>query len=98
MIRVWDWPVRAFHWLLVAAVCLAAASGFLLGMSWLTIHLIAGVSVAALLAGRVVWGVLGPTYARFADFAFGPRAVVGHVRDIRRAGSIAIWGTTRWAR
>jgi cytochrome b len=80
-VPVWDIPVRAFHWLLVAAFATSAATGFLGGMTSLRLHLIAGTTVAGLVAARVVWGLLGPTYARFAAFAYGPRAVLGHVRD-----------------
>ncbi len=82
MILVWDLPIRAFHWLLVAAVGAAAVTGFVLGNPVLGAHLIAGAAVAGLIGARVIWGLLGPTHARFADFAYGPQAILGHVRDI----------------
>jgi cytochrome b len=81
-VRVWDLPVRLFHWLLVASCGTALATGFLLGASWLSLHIWAGGVVAALIAARVVWGFTGPTYARFRNFILSPAAVIAHVRDI----------------
>ena len=81
-VKVWDIPIRAFHWLLVGAVCVSLATGFLAGMSWLGLHLIAGATIAGLIGARLIWGAAGPTHARFAAFAYPPRAVTGHVRDI----------------
>lgn len=82
-IRVWDVGVRAFHWLLVVAVAAAALTGFVIGRTALAWHLIAGVAVIVAVVWRAVWGLLGPTYARFAGFAFGPAAVLAHLRALR---------------
>lgn len=83
LILVWDWPIRAFHWLLVAAVAVAAVTGFILGRTSLAVHLIAGAAIAALIGARVAWGLLGPAHARFADFGYGPLLVLAHLRDLR---------------
>ncbi len=83
VVRVWDAPTRAFHWLLVAAVLVAGVTGFLGGMTRLGLHLIAGIAVVALVGFRVVWGLCGPTYARFGGFVFSPRVVLAHVRELR---------------
>jgi cytochrome b len=83
MIRVWDPGVRVFHWGAVLLVAVAATSGFVLGRPWFGWHLAAGIGVAALLVWRLIWGGLGPAYARFAGFAFPPRAVLAHLRDLR---------------
>jgi cytochrome b len=81
-VRVWDFGVRAFHWLLVASVIVAAWTGIVLGRTTLAWHLGAGVTVAVLLVWRVAWGLLGTSYARFASFSYSPRAIVEHVRGI----------------
>lgn len=52
--RVWDGPVRVFHWLLVGAVATAAVSAFLLPVWWLNVHIGAGVLIALLLLFRLV--------------------------------------------
>jgi len=80
---VWDLFVRAFHWSLVAAVAVAAVTGFLLDSPWIAWHVWGGAAAAALVAARVVWGFTGPTHARFADFVTGPRAALAHLRELR---------------
>ncbi len=79
-VRVWDLGVRLFHWGLAAVVTGAAVTGFLLGIPTLAWHLVAGVAVLVAVGWRVVWGVFGSTYARFAGFAPRPAAVLAHLR------------------
>ena len=81
-VEVWDLGVRAFHWLLVTAVIVAALTGFVLGMTALEAHLISGVGVAALIGARVVWGLLGSTHARFSRFAYRPKTVLSHALEL----------------
>ena len=66
-IRIWDLPTRLFHWLLVLAMVAAVITGELGGglMDW---HGRIGLGIVGLLAFRLAWGVLGSTYARFAQF------------------------------
>ena len=73
-VKVWDPLVRIGHWVL--------AGGFL--VAYLTaeentdIHVVAGYVVAAVVATRLVWGVVGSRHARFANFVRGPGAVFGY--------------------
>lgn len=67
-IKVWDPLLRIFHWGL--AVCVTAA--FLTGDEVKTLHEIAGYGAAGLIAFRLVWGVVGPRRARFAQFVPSP--------------------------
>lgn len=77
-VRVWDVVVRAFHWSSVLSFVVA----------WLTrhgsedIHHLAGYAAAALVLLRVVWGVVGSHYARFAQFTRPPRTVLRYLADI----------------
>lgn len=81
-IRVWDLPTRLFHWLLVLAVAIGAATGFF-GPEWLLgLHVWSGYGLAALLLFRIVWAFLGSEYSRVSRFAFPPRAVIAHLRDL----------------
>jgi hypothetical protein len=59
-IRVWDAGVRVFHWILVAGVVAAALTGFILGATSLTWHLIAGATVMAAVVWRVIWAYSVP--------------------------------------
>jgi cytochrome b len=71
--------VRLFHWSLVAAFVVAYVTG-----DGRDLHEQAGYAVAALIAFRVVWGVIGPKHARFADFVRPPRAVASHLAALLR--------------
>lgn len=81
-VTVWDPFVRFFHWSLVCLVAWAAVSGLLLQPTWLRSHIVSGAAAVTLVGVRIIWGFLGPTYARFAGFLFGPRAVLRHIREL----------------
>lgn len=71
---LWDLPTRLFHWLLVLAMAAAVVTGQL-GGSLIEWHGRLGLLIVGLLAFRIVWGLLGSTYARFAQFAPTPGRV-----------------------
>ncbi|MBI3096198.1 MAG: cytochrome b/b6 domain-containing protein [Rhodocyclales bacterium] len=78
-IRVWDLPTRVFHW----ALALCVVGSFVtvkLGGNAMVWHGRIGVTVAGLLAFRLVWGFVGSTYARFSQFVRGPRAIKDYIR------------------
>lgn len=77
-VRVWDFPLRLFHWLLAIAVVTAIITGEI-GGSWMGVHGKAGLFILALVAFRVVWGFIGSTHARFLSFAPTPRKVRDYV-------------------
>lgn len=79
-ILVWDLPLRMFHWLLAVSF----AGAFLTAESERVrdLHVALGYTFAGLLAFRLVWGVVGSRYSRFASFAFGPRAVLRYLRTL----------------
>lgn len=85
-IAVWDPFVRVFHWFLVAAVATALVTSLVLPPTWITPHVVAGTTAAALVGARIVWGFFGPSTARFSSFVRGPRIVLGHLAELR-AGS-----------
>lgn len=82
-VRVWDAPLRMFHWLLVALVCVSVATGKLGGnaMKW---HMYSGIAVLFLLLFRLLWGLFGSSYARFGHFLRGPGAVWGYASGLLR--------------
>jgi cytochrome b len=77
-INVWDPLVRGFHWLLVAAFFIA----YFTEDDWLDIHVWAGYLIVALLAVRLVWGFVGPRYARFSDFVRPPKAALVYTQQV----------------
>ncbi len=78
MIKVWDPLQRLFHWGLVASIAIA----WLTGEDGEALHEWAGYAVLGLLAFRLVWGFIGPRYARFSQFIRGPQAVIDYTRDM----------------
>src|ERR1700728_1658119 len=68
MTRVWDLGVRMFHWLAGAAVAIALVSGPFWPRNLLNIHLAAGAALGGLVVFRMLWGLMGSTYARFSSF------------------------------
>lgn len=78
-LRVWDVPTRLFHWALTIAVTVAIATG-LWGGDWMRVHGIAGLTIVGLVTFRLVWGVIGSTYARFTSFLPSPSALRAHLQ------------------
>jgi cytochrome b len=80
-IRVWDLPVRLFHWVLVILLATSYFSGRA-GGDWMQLHFWSGYAILTLLLFRIVWGFIGSTTARFSDFVKGPSAALRHVAEL----------------
>jgi len=78
MIKVWDPLLRLFHWSLVASIAIA----WLTGEDGETLHEWAGYAALGLIAFRLVWGLIGPRYARFTQFIRGPKEVITYTKDM----------------
>jgi cytochrome b len=80
-VLVFDLPQRVFHWLFAA--CFAGA--------WLSadsellkpVHVTLGLTVAALVAFRLVWGMIGSRHSRFASFVRSPQAAWRYLQSLR---------------
>ncbi|MCC7045442.1 MAG: cytochrome b/b6 domain-containing protein [Alphaproteobacteria bacterium] len=79
-VRVWDPFVRVAHWLLAAAFFIAYLTDG--KPQWL--HVWSGYLVAAIIVSRIVWGLVGPRHARFAEFVPSPRAALRYLIDLVR--------------
>ena len=76
-VRVWDIPIRLFHWLVVG----------LIGFSWgaaeygkMDLHRLSGSVLLGLVAFRLIWGLIGSNTARFASFLRSPMHVIAYLR------------------
>lgn len=78
-IRLWDLPIRLFHWSLVLAVLTAFVTGKI-GGSLMGIHGKAGLAIIGLVVFRVVWGFVGSTHARFLNFVPSPAKVRAYIK------------------
>ncbi|HSG57515.1 MAG TPA: cytochrome b/b6 domain-containing protein [Paracoccaceae bacterium] len=76
MVRVWDPLIRVFHWGLVTSFAVAWVSA----EYWDDLHETAGYVAASLIAVRLVWGLVGPRYARFTQLIKGSKAITGYIR------------------
>jgi len=78
-VRVWDLPTRLFHWSLALSVLGSLATGLVGGgaMVW---HLRLGQLALALLVFRLLWGLVGGHWSRFAAFPLRPQAFVDYLR------------------
>jgi cytochrome b len=77
--RVWDVPVRLFHWLLVVLIACSWWTGEHHEMDW---HRRSGYSILGLLIFRIYLGLVGSATARFSHFVRGPRAVWTYLRSL----------------
>ena len=84
-VRVWDLPTRLFHWTLMLCVIGSVVSAKIGGnaMVW---HFRLGYVVLTLLAFRLLWGLLGGHWSRFASFVHGPGALMRYLKGESRPG------------
>lgn len=76
-VRVWDGPLRLFHWslpVLIAFSWWCAESG---NLEW---HRWSGYTILTLVLFRLVWGFVGSDTARFSQFVRGFRSIGAHLR------------------
>jgi cytochrome b len=78
-IRVWDLPIRFFHWSLAILVTASIVTAQVGGNAQVW-HFRCGYAVMALLMFRLIWGVIGTRYARFSDFLAGPGRILTYLR------------------
>lgn len=84
-LKIWDLPLRLFHWLLVIAVALAllsAEEGSPLNQ-W---HVLSGWVAGILVVFRLAWGFVGGEHSRFADF-IRPSRIGHHLFALRRGAA-----------
>ena len=76
---IWDLPIRLFHWLLVLAI-----AGLYVTAEWLDdfmdIHFYLGYFTLGLIIFRLIWGFVGPKYARFSHFLRSPIATFDYFK------------------
>jgi len=85
-LRIWDLPTRLFH--LALALCVTGSIVTVkLGGLWMDWHVRLGIATLALITFRVLWGLIGPRYARFSQFYASPRQVWAYFKaPTKRAG------------
>ena len=77
-IRVWDLPIRLFHWLLVLCIT-GSLITINLGDHAVQWHAYFGYSTLTLLIFRILWGFIGSTHARFTSFFPTKKAIFDYL-------------------
>jgi len=77
-VKVWDLPVRIFHWSLVVFFFVA----YFTGDDDNPVHIYSGYAVCLLIIFRIVWGVIGTKHARFSDFVYGSGEVGKYIKSL----------------
>ena len=83
--KVWDPFVRVAHWSLVASIVAA----------WFTkeaLHEWLGYAALGIVALRLVWGGIGPRYARFRQFVLDPAATLAYARAVAARAEVRYLG------
>ncbi len=78
-VRVWNTPVRLFHWTLVSCFITAWLTR---DNRYLDIHVFAGYVIGGLLLFRLIWGFIGGPYAQFKDFSFTWREAFKYLQQV----------------
>ncbi|MCV6588900.1 MAG: cytochrome b/b6 domain-containing protein [Marinobacterium sp.] len=83
MVKVWDLPVRLFHWSLVGLFVFLIISGDL-GDDLIEWHFYAGYLLSGLIVFRLVWGLVGSHHARFVNFIRNPLHTLRYSLNVAR--------------
>ncbi len=77
---IWDLPIRLFHWVLAGSFALAWLTAE--SDAWLAVHVFCGYLMLGLVAFRLLWGVVGSHFARFASFWFSPKQALRYLKEV----------------
>lgn len=98
-IRIWDLPLRLFHWLLVVSVVALVVTAEIGGnaIAW---HFKIGYFVLALLFFRIIWGFVGGYWSRFSQIFYAPSTILAYLKGQDKPeyhaghnplGSLSVW-------
>ncbi|MGM0637731.1 MAG: cytochrome b/b6 domain-containing protein [Pseudomonadota bacterium] len=94
-LKVWDIPVRLFHWGLVGGVGLSFYTMKTDGAPFIfpvDIHARTGYVLLGLLLFRWLWGLVGSQHARFRSFLYSPVSMTNYARRMLRGRPPAFAG------
>ena len=89
-VKIWDLPLRLFHWLLVLTIAVAflSAEEDSVLNHW---HVLSGWVAGILIAFRLVWGFVGGEHSRFSDF-LRPSRISDHLSGLLQGRLAATLG------
>ena len=86
-VRAWDLPTRVFHWTLVSLIISAWASfrfAEVFGDATMKWHRYNGYAILVLVVWRILWGFVGSSTSRWANFVRWPWVAAGYLLDMLR--------------
>ncbi len=89
-ILIWDVPTRLFHWLFATSFVVAWLTSE--DDQWLSVHTFFGYLMLGLIGFRLIWGVAGGHYARFASFLYSPMVGLAYLRQALSGGGARYLG------
>lgn len=80
IVKVWDLPVRFFHW----SIVLAFATAWITSESevYRNIHFFSGYFLISMMTLRIIYGFVGSKYAKFNNFV-RPTEIVSYIKNIK---------------
>jgi cytochrome b len=82
-VKIWDLPVRFFHWSLVLLFIAAYVTNSL-GTNYFKYHLWSGYAIIVLVVFRLIWGFVGTYHARFINFLRDPFSTAKYAFSVLR--------------
>ena len=86
VVRVWEWPLRLWHWVFALALTGSLTTGLSGEIGWMDWHLRFGYVVLGALLFRVVWGFVGGPYSRWSTYRTTPGRVLAWFSGMANGG------------
>ncbi|WP_057831215.1 cytochrome b/b6 domain-containing protein [Colwellia sp. TT2012] len=85
---IWDLPLRIFHWSFAFTILACWYTSEQEG-EMVDLHMQLGFVALALLVFRILWGVIGPKHARFAQFIPSPKTLIHYLHPAKESKNTA---------
>ena len=79
-VKVWDLPIRFFHWSIALAFTIAWITSE--SESYRDIHFLSGYFLMSMMSLRIIYGFIGSKYAKFNNF-IKPSNIIPYIKNIK---------------
>ena len=83
---IWDLPLRIFHWSFAITILASWYTSEQEG-EMVELHMQLGFVALALIAFRILWGIIGPKHARFSQFIPSPKTLISYLHPAKESKS-----------
>ncbi len=78
-VYVWNWSARIIHWMIALSFTSAFITSFF--ENRLDSHVALGFIFGMIICYRIIWGFIGPEYAKFKNFKLSLSQLIGYFRE-----------------